>query len=146
MEIVINIDEKVYNNIEPFLNGETIKGGINLFNTLEIIKNGTPLPKGHGRLGDLDALEKLCIEHEIGNSAFDNSPIIEQGHYSDGDCIWKPLFDFATTVIPADIESEDKPKTGHCKGCRWRKDSDEVFRRGVSMESLCASCYVRNKK
>ena len=41
---------------------------------------------------------------------------------------------------------EQEPKTGHCKGCKWRKNRDEVFKRGVSMESLCASCYVRNKE
>ena len=60
------------------------------------------LPKGHGRLGDLDALEKLCTEYNIANSAYDNSPMIEQGHCSDGDCIWKPLFDFTPTIIEAD--------------------------------------------
>lgn len=27
----------------------------------QVIKNGTPLPKGHGRLGDLDELEKEMI-------------------------------------------------------------------------------------
>lgn len=98
MQVVINIDKDLYEMCRDSLGDEdNIEG---------IIANGTPLPKGHGRLGDLDALEKLCIEHEIGNSAFDNSPIIEQGHYSDGDCIWKPLFDFAPTVIPADTESE----------------------------------------
>jgi hypothetical protein len=43
MKLIIDIPEEAYNNIEPFLNGETIKGGINLFKTLEIIKNGTPL-------------------------------------------------------------------------------------------------------
>ena len=43
MKLVIEIPEEDYNNIEPFLNGETIKGGFNLFKTLEIIKNGTPL-------------------------------------------------------------------------------------------------------
>lgn len=43
MKLIIDIPEEDYNNIEPFLNGETIKGGFNLFKTLEIIKNGTPL-------------------------------------------------------------------------------------------------------
>ena len=47
MKIVIDIPEEDFNNIEPFFNGETIKGGFNLFNVLRIIKNGTPLPKGH---------------------------------------------------------------------------------------------------
>jgi len=43
MKLIVNISEDDYNNIEPFLNGETIKGGFNLFIVLEIIKNGTPL-------------------------------------------------------------------------------------------------------
>ena len=45
MQIVIDIPVEDYTNIEPFLNGETIKGGFNLFKTLEIIKNGIPLDK-----------------------------------------------------------------------------------------------------
>ena len=45
MRLVINFPKEDYNNIEPFLNGEAIKGGFNLFKVLEIIKNGTPLPK-----------------------------------------------------------------------------------------------------
>ena len=68
MKIIIDIDEKDYNNIEPFLNGKTIKGGINLFKTLEIIKNGTPLPKGHGRIADMDEAIK-CIEDVEGEDA-----------------------------------------------------------------------------
>lgn len=50
MQIVIDISDEDYNNIEPFLNGEIINGGFNLFKVLEIIKNGTPLPEHHGRL------------------------------------------------------------------------------------------------
>ena len=73
----------------------------------DALMNGTPLPKGHGRLIDADALEKLCYEHEIGNSAFDGEPIIAQGQYDDGDNIWKSLFDFAPTIIEAEkAESE----------------------------------------
>lgn len=55
MKLVIDIPEEEYNKIEPLLNGETIKGGFNGFRALEIIKNGIPLPKGHGRLIDADA-------------------------------------------------------------------------------------------
>ena len=28
-------------------------------------------------------------------------------------------------------------KTGHCKDCKWWKDSDGVYRRGVGAESKC---------
>ena len=30
-----------------------------------------------------------------------------------------------------------QPKTGHCKDCKWWKDSDGVYRRGVRAESKC---------
>lgn len=30
-----------------------------------------------------------------------------------------------------------EPKTGHCKDCKWWKDSDGVFRRGIGAESQC---------
>lgn len=61
MQIVINIPEKDYNNITPFLQYEPINGGFNLFKVLEVIKNGTPLPKGHGRLIDADALNRKDV-------------------------------------------------------------------------------------
>ena len=99
IELVIKIDEDTYNN---FVLNEYSR--VNVIAMHTALVNGTPLPKGHGRLGDLDALEKLCTEHDIANSAFDNSPMIEKGHYSDGDYIWKPLFDFAPTIIEADKE------------------------------------------
>lgn len=38
-------------------------------------------------------------------------------------------------------ESEDK-----CKDCKWRKDIDEVFRRGVNMEDFCAACHIRSNR
>lgn len=54
IDLVIKIPEEDYNNIKPFLDGKTIKGGFNLFKALEIIKNGTPLPKGEWlRMSDL---------------------------------------------------------------------------------------------
>jgi len=30
-----------------------------------------------------------------------------------------------------------QPKTGHCKDCKWWKDSDGVYRRGIGAESIC---------
>lgn len=30
-----------------------------------------------------------------------------------------------------------EPKTGHCRDCKWWKDSDEAFRRGIGAESQC---------
>lgn len=102
MQIVIDIPKECYKNL---LNNYR-------FSSEEIpivslaIATGIPLPQNHGRLIDADALEELCYEHEIGNDAFDGEPLIEQGQYDDGDNIWKPLFDFAPTLIEADNEKE----------------------------------------
>jgi hypothetical protein len=67
------------------------------------IKEGTPLPKGHGRLGDLDTLEKEIING------------IKAGNYEEGyeeyehinnidDCV--ECIKYAPTIIEADEEVE----------------------------------------
>lgn len=104
MQIVIDIDEKDYNNIEPFLKGEAIKGGFNLFRALEIIKNGTPLPKGHGDLIDrkkLNRKKKYCFQTERG--AFPKSEWFIKAD---------DLFS-APTIIEAYTESEKTDATSN---------------------------------
>ena len=65
MQIVIDIDEEQYNTIKSDLYNtfpvEMKKWG------LEAIRNGTPLPKGHGRLIDADKLEPRDISPEAWN-------------------------------------------------------------------------------
>jgi len=34
-------------------------------------------------------------------------------------------------------ELKQEPKTGHCKDCKWWKDSDGNYRRGCRAESQC---------
>jgi len=87
MQIVIDIDEEQYNTIKSDLYNtfpvEMKKWG------LEAIRNGTPLPKGHGRLIDADALIFNADYYE---------PLIS-----------KRDFDFAPTIIEADkAEGDDK--------------------------------------
>lgn len=50
MKVLIEIDERKYNEIAPFLNGEHIKGGFNLVQVLEVIRNGTPLNGTNGEV------------------------------------------------------------------------------------------------
>lgn len=63
MEILINISKKDY---------QALKQGHVPFKMLDAIRNGIILPEEHGRLGDLDELEKDMI----------NS--IKAGNYEDG--------------------------------------------------------------
>ena len=58
MQIVIEIPEEDYTNIKNAINS-LIENGVELTSMSKVclaIKDGTPLPEGHGRLGDLDAL------------------------------------------------------------------------------------------
>lgn len=61
MQIVIDIPEEDYNFIKDlqFYNSERRSGKTIEKNIINGIKNGTPLPKGHGRLIDGDVLYKL---------------------------------------------------------------------------------------
>lgn len=59
MKIVIDIPEVEYEKI--------MNGYMPLYeaaNLIRDIQNGTPLPKGHGRLIDADALQKFANEQE----------------------------------------------------------------------------------
>lgn len=53
MQILIDISKEDY---------QALKQGHVPFNMLDVIKNGTPLPKGHGRLIDADALPLNAID------------------------------------------------------------------------------------
>ena len=61
MQIVIDIPEELHRVIQEH---DDIGVHACAFQLSQIIKNGTPLPKGHGRLGDLDKLYKKFISIE----------------------------------------------------------------------------------
>lgn len=94
MQIVINIDDKLYKRItvekEYYLeDGEDL---------CSAIENGKPLPKGHGRLIDADqAISKIC-----GSSC--GCHLEECGH--DKPCYSVTRIKSASTIIEADeVES-----------------------------------------
>jgi len=98
MQMVIEISEGVYQQVLS----DNYSG--NILNFIKAVKNGTPLPKGHGRLGDLDALETEMVNG------------INAGNYEEGyetfahinnmdDCV--ECVKYADTIIEADkAESE----------------------------------------
>lgn len=92
MQIVIDIDENVFTRL--FDNGIEDYAIVNddLFTIAKSIRNCIPLPKGHGRIGDLDALR--CE-----NTDFDT--------YNDY-CIMFDEIEAAETIIGADkLENEE---------------------------------------
>lgn len=88
MQIVIDIPYGHYLTIKDGFLNECIKS------TTEAIVNGIILPKGHGRLIDVDTIvyEKECV------------------YFSDGSCTTESTPDISATptIIEADKEQEDE--------------------------------------
>jgi hypothetical protein len=88
MQIVIEIPESVYETIKEEEVGNVV---------YKAIKNGTPLPKGHGDLKDSDKLKNAFIKWSM----------VVQGCFTDSD-IASIVYN-SPTIIEADkSESENK--------------------------------------
>ena len=93
MKIVIDIDEESYEHIKACSNAEVLPIG------LYAIINGIPLPKGHGKIGDLDS-----IMNDINNSI---NAMTDVGLAVDGQYLWAKLNDAihnAPTIIEAEVK------------------------------------------
>lgn len=93
MQIVIDIPEEVYKASAII----DVKYEDVIQIPLEVIKNGTLLPKGHGKIGDLDA-----VMSDISTSIEEMSNI---GITVDGEYLWAKLND-AIHNAPAIIEAD----------------------------------------
>lgn len=90
MQIILDISEEDY---------LSIKDGHIPFKVLDVIRNATTLPKGHGRLGDLDMLEKEVV-NGIKAGLYEKG-YEEYGHINDvDDCM--ECIKCADTIIEAD--------------------------------------------
>ena len=86
MQVVINIPDLDWSKVK--------NGSMATANLLNAVRNGTVLPKGHGRIGDLDALRKEISSW--GMNDYEPSDFIDE-------------IDMADVIIEADkAESEDK--------------------------------------
>ena len=75
MQIVIDIDEEIYKNIQS--GNFWLDSGLSLSNAYDFIKNGTPLPRGHGRLIDADAMWDIYHSNDYDfYEALDDAPTI----------------------------------------------------------------------
>lgn len=93
IELVIKIDEEQYEHIKHMTMDKVKDYHALMYDICERIKNGTLLPKGHGRLGDLD---KILKEDSI-------------DYYTEFGCEVKVSalsIDLAPTIIPADEEGD----------------------------------------
>ncbi len=101
MQIVIDIDEDYVEIIN--------KNGASNY-TEEVIQNGTPLPKGHGKIGDLDALRE-----EVSSWGMND---YEPSDFTDA-------IDQAPTIIEADKDCRECKVEHDCYECEKYEESEE---------------------
>lgn len=88
MKIVIDIPEGIYSYVNTQWK-DIPKNDSPISILCNAVIDGTPLPKGHGRIGDLDRLYYVFKKNVVSADAF------------------KELFDHAPTIIEADKEASD---------------------------------------
>lgn len=100
MQIVIDIPETAY---EYFAQGMRYVDDVEM--AIIAIVDGTPLPKGHGRLIDADELEELFGKKCVGDcgACMPKRKTDGYGRWYDT-CL---LIDDAPTIVEADTESEE---------------------------------------
>lgn len=95
MQIVIDIDKEIYKKVKD----NYLPIGA-CYECICAVQNGTPLPKGHGRLIDeKDVIENICETHgcnEVNNNCKSKS---------DNFCGALDVVEKAPTIIEADKES-----------------------------------------
>ena len=96
MKIVIDIPDNVKQRLDE---GHIQNGSIMAKVLMDIITNGTPLPKGHGRLIDADAYQTTLEEKARRLKTIDTI---------NGLCGAVALLFDAETIIEADKESEQR--------------------------------------
>lgn len=99
MQIVIDIPEQMYLNAKAGM----LCGSDSLVNA---IKNGTPLPKGHGRLIDGDVFVKVIKELRSEWNA--RGTDYECGRYRSFDSVLYAFDNNNLTIIEADMEDNNE--------------------------------------
>ena len=95
MKLIIDIHEKDYQSI---LNSGQVPYGV-----VYAIMNGTPLPKGHGDLKDVDAIHEEIYRLQSGIAKNGGAVIINRDQYK-GLCYARGIINEAPVIIGADKE------------------------------------------
>lgn len=96
IKLMIDISEELYAKVPTLIN----KGNIWIGDVLDAVKNGTPLPKHHGRLKDVDAFISK-VKSDRTHSAYLRS-------WTADDVLDALNNSYAPTIIEADKEAKMK--------------------------------------
>lgn len=109
MKLLINMSEDDYKEVKK----DTYSGTPFENRVFSAVANGTPLPKGHGRLIDADALKKDDeVTEWLSLNAVRTGKMLKR--FSE---LFIKKIDATPSIIEADTESEDKQTEKSCDNC-----------------------------
>ena len=124
MQIVIDIPESAYETCKSIKNVESEQGNfVDLM--LDVTANGTVLTECDDVISRQAVLDIIRFE--------DKWLLDAKGHNANTEIAFSGMKS-RIAELPSVRPQE---KTGHCKDCKWWKDSDGAFRRGIGAESQC---------
>lgn len=131
IQLMIEIDEEDYKIMKHNVEVDNPLCPLSQKEIVTKIANGTPLPEGHGRLGDLDD-----IRAKIFNASMDNyfMPIKPLSCDDVTDII-----DKADTIIEADKGNGEQNRCGNCKEF-GTVSCAETYREPIENDKAC-ECY-----
>ena len=104
MELIVDIPDETYQQIKgiPIISGRQ-NGKTFTIALLDAIRNGTPLPKGHGDLKDVDAIHEEIHKLQSGIGKDGGAVIINKDQYK-GLCYARGIINEAPVIIESDKE------------------------------------------
>jgi len=104
--LIINIDEKIYKRILPYRDFPVISSLANDYSELmHAAANGVPIPKGHGKIGDLDKVADRLEQLRDGWNYYGNE--FESGMYKGYDYSLDEVMNAPTIIEADDTGSEE---------------------------------------
>lgn len=104
IELVIKINEDTYRRIQALVRDDYFEHDICGY-SMQRIANGIPLPKGHGRLGDLDELNRIMYR-----KAFETDSDMQK--WDSGCWIRYKMFENSMKEMPTIIEADKAESEG----------------------------------
>ena len=115
--------------------------GMTIDNVLEILeKHKLHIPSNvfYELKADIVNFEEPTTKNDLGVDCISRAEVLrlmkDNWHTHNGDWAMQESMDDIRALPSA---TPQEPKTGHCRDCKWWKDSDGAFRRGIGAESKC---------
>ena len=102
------------------------------------LKEGEPFCEIYNPVWD-EALDMAikALEQEPCEDAISRQAVLDELNKWDWQELYLPIHFKENIIDVVPSVNPQEPKTGHCRDCKWWKDKDGEYRRGVRAESKC---------